>query len=197
MAIKKRGRPVGSSPTKDDDYKLLQTAAYKLVRAQAKTPTEAFKQIVGEDDEASLRRLQRRWKVDGESFISEARAPFWHERWKLIEEGLKESSPETYQLIKAFESSNGGKAYLLGKGKENKPVHVMSLGLGKLSVLLKQTKMHGEQKAKEEFFKSYSKWSNFGSKPDIEFLRTFAELCLAKADEVEAAKSIKERGGKS
>lgn len=197
MAIKKRGRPVGSSPTKDDDYKLLQTAAYKLVRAQAKTPTEAFKQIVGEDDEASLRRLQRRWKVDGESFIFEARAPFWYERWKLIEEGLKESSPETYQLIKAFESSNGGKAYLLGKGKENEPVHIMSLGIGALSVLFKQTTMHGEQKAKEEFSRVYSEWSNFGSNPDSEFLRSFAELCLTKADELETVEPVKERGGKS
>lgn len=197
MTKKKRGRPVGTSPNKENDDSLLEKAADLLVRAKAKTPTQAFIQLLDEGDDAGLRRLQRKWKANAEALIIKAREPFMDEMWEHDEEGLKHHRPETYELIKAFASSDGGKAYLLEKGTENKPVHIMSLGLGKISVLLKQTTMHGEQKAKEEFSKSYSEWSNFGSKPDIEFLRTFAELCLAKADEVEAAESIKERGGKS
>ena len=185
MTNRKAGRPVGTSPHKEDDA-LLQKAAQMLIRLQAKTPTAAFRQLLSYDDEGGIRRLQRKWKVRNEELIQAARKPFMDEMWERDEQSLKLNSPDVYQLVKSFAQSEGGQAYLREKGTEDNPIYIMSVGLARLSELLKTTTMHGAEKAEEEFSKQYLHWSNFGSTPDAEFLRTFGALCVSKANEFDA-----------
>lgn len=196
MTNRKAGRPVGTSPHKEDDAILLYKAAHMLIRLQVKTPTAAFRKLLAEDDEGGIRRLQRKWKVQSEELIQAARKPFMDEMWERDEQNFKHDSPDAYLLVNAFAQSEGGKAYLRERGTKDKPIHIMSVGLAMLSELLKTTTMHGGKKAEEEFSKLYLQWNNFGSQPDTEFLRTFGKLCIEKADQLQAEKAESEEGGK-
>lgn len=197
MTSKPRGRPAGTSPKKAQDDVLLLKAAEMLVRLQVGSPSAAFKKLVGEGNDVDRRRLQRRWSSDGDTFINKAQEPFFHERWEKEARALKEAAPDLYEKVTTFVKSQGGAELLLSKGTGDEPIHFMSLGIISLNEWLKKTTMHGAEKAQEVFPKIIKHWGKFGVGPDPEFLRIFAELCLAKADEVEAIEPVKDESGKS
>ena len=122
------GRPKGSSPTKAEDDKRLLAAAELLVRNQASTPTAAIKQVLVDGNPADLRRLQRRWSQDQETFMAMAREPFEYERWEKEAQALKAAAPALYEKYYSFARSEGGKEYLRNLSGGQKPLHFMSLG---------------------------------------------------------------------
>lgn len=197
MKEQKRGRPKGSSSKNLNDERILADVTDIIIRGSAKNPTAAIKQVIGEGQASDLRRLQRKWTLEGESLIVKAQAPFWKDRWNREAKALKEAAPELYERFSNFAKSKGGAEMLLEKGDDGQPIHFMSLGMVSLNEWLKKTTMHGSDKAQKEFPKILSHWGKFGVAPDTEFLRAFAQLCMDKANELEAEQAEKEKGGKS
>lgn len=184
LGRKTPGRPRGSSPYGAADKPRLRKAAYLLVRGKARSALDAFHQLVGEDDSALIRRLQRRWKSDGERYLREAQEPWWEERWAREAEALKEAAPELYSKLKAFAESEGGAEMLAGLLATRSPSSLMSLDIRKLWELVQDYYPSGTRATDLAFDKTFGEWSRFGT-PDAVFLRRFAELCLAKADDAD------------
>jgi hypothetical protein len=179
----KAGRPVGSSPYKEQDDVLLGKAAKLLVRGEVRSVAAAFREVLGEENTSDPRRLQRRWASDGERFLEEARAPFQWSHWERDARALKEASPELYARLERMFGSEGGVRLLKMKGDGERPVHFMSLGIVALNELLKRYEMQGAEAAYAEFSRVYAEWSRYGSKPDPVFLRAFAARCEELADQ--------------
>ncbi len=66
-----RGRPKGASRHADTDWGLLQTVAEAIALDPTLKATTAIRNR-GVTDEAALRRLQRRWKEDGDKLLRQA-----------------------------------------------------------------------------------------------------------------------------
>jgi len=182
----KRGRPKSSYANKAEGDKLLSKVADKLVRMQANSPTEAIRQLIGEDQDSELRRLQRRWSREGDAFIKKAQEPFFRSKWEKEGKDLKEQLPDLYEKFHNFAISTGGKKLFLEMGDGVAPVHFMSLGVLKLNQLVTEHTLQGNEKAESAFEHQMKEWGKFGNDPDAEFLRTFAELCLKKAEGLDA-----------
>lgn len=180
MEKRSRGRPKGSSSTKDQDTQYLRLAAHLLVRANEKSPSSAFHRLTG-GDEAAVRRLQRRWKEEGDAFIEEARRPWLFERWERDARELEHAAPEQFARIKAFAESEGGQDLLLGLSPNRQPIPFMGFGLFHLWQLVEAHSPLGEAAAERAFAASCQDWQRFGCDPDTAFLKRFAELCLENA----------------
>lgn len=180
MSAKKRGRPPGSSRHRESDDQLLRSVAFHLVSGRAGTPTEAIRNLLGPDDEAGIRRLQRRWQLDGQDFIDALQRQFWDQRWEMEARELEAAAPDFFAKVTAFAQSKGGTEVLAGEMRfPNSPL--MSLGIMKLWELIERHSPLGAEAADRAFARSYAEWCRHGSQPDTAFLERFAELCLNRA----------------
>ena len=187
MASKLRGRPKSSSPHYAADREKLRSAASMMLFQGVKTPTEAFKRLT--QDESVLRRLQRRWKRDGEAYLNHYKdqTRLWNDRWAHEAKALEHSAPDLFAKVKEFGESAEGKAILQFYGDAGKPAVLMSLGIVKLWELIQETSPIGAVPADKAFDKTYASWSRYGLEPDSAFLTRMAELCLAKAADARAS----------
>lgn len=155
----------------------------RLVTGQAKTPTEAFRDIVGEDDSALIRRLQRRWSREGEQCLAGLQTLWQKQRWNREAVALEQAAPELFSRVRSFARSSGGREALTELGIEPDGSSLISLGIMKLWDLLQERQPVGAAAADGAFLEAMSQWSRFGVQPDGAFLRRFAELCLASTDD--------------
>lgn len=186
-----RGRPRGSSPNRKTDDPILRRAAMRLVTGRARTPTEAFRDIVGDDNTALIRRLQRRWSDEGQQFLAELPRLWQKQRWDMEAVALEQAAPELFSRVRSFAQSSGGREALTELGIEPDGPSLMSLGIMKLWELLQERQPVGAAAADHAFSEAMSQWSRFGVQPDGAFMRRFAELCLAIADDEMSAEKAK------
>lgn len=187
MPARNRGRPRGSSPHREDDDKLLRKTALLLSSGGASTATEAFRTLLGIDDDAGVRRLQRRWRRDGDKFCQELRRQLLNQRWERDARALEESAPEIFAKVTAFARSEGGAEVLADEMKDSENSPLMSLGLMKLWELTESNSPIGAAAAEAAFEKANTEWCRYGCDPDPAFLRRFAELCLNRAGDLPLA----------
>jgi len=185
MPPPKRGRPLGSSPHRDSDDDILKRAARLLVFLHVKTPTEAFRRLVGDEDEAAIRRLQRRWTRNSQTYIDGVQQELRNRRWEIDAKALEENAPHIFEKISAFAKSEGGAEVLAAQLGGNDSSSLMSLGIMKLWELLQRYSPTGSDAAEQAFEDVYANWCRYGNGPDAAFLQRFAELCLDKAADTE------------
>jgi hypothetical protein len=186
---RKRGRPVGTAPNREQDERLIQRAVRSLLCGVHANATAAFRALLNQDDPefpSVLRRLQRRWQHEGERYLEEARRQAFSKRWQFEADQFEKASPELARIINTFAASAVGKAVLLQYGKDGIPAEPMSLGAAKLWEEIVRHSAVGPLRAEALFEKAYASWSVTGLEPDEAFLRRFAELCLTQADALKA-----------
>ncbi len=182
---KRRGRPVGTTPNREHDERLLRQAALRLFHGLSPNATAAFRSLLDEDNPhfgSILRRLQRHWQNHAERYLEQARRDAFSRRWQYEAKALAEALPELSRTIDTFFSSAIGKTVLLKYGKDGIPAEPMSLGMMRLWEEIVRHSAVGPIRAEELFDRAYSDWSATGLEPDEAFLRRFAELCLEQAD---------------
>ena len=91
-----RGRQQGWTAHPEDGRLLLQAARFINAR-HVSSPTEAFRELVGEDA-TKLRRLQRKWVNYGDELLAHDRH-VWRERCDIQLNALMESIPTLYARI--------------------------------------------------------------------------------------------------
>ena len=187
MSVRKRGRPRGSSPHRERDDRYLKRAAVQLVSGLARTPTEAFRGIAENEDEAVIRRLQRRWQRDGDTFIQGVQQGLLDRRWEFDARALEENAPELFAKVRALAQSEGGSEILSAQMKGRETSSLMSLGIVKLWELIRHHSPTGADAADRAFTDIYADWCRYGSEPDAAFLERFAELCLGRAADSNSA----------
>lgn len=174
-----RGRPKGSSKLNTGDAKLLHEVAHMLLRGVAATPTNALQQLLDLDDEAAIRRLQRKWKLSGEDFIREIVAGWERERRHKWRSALKAANPELATLIFEFEQSEPGKKLL----QERDP---FSLPIAALWELVANSSYRGSARARQVFDELWRLWSKHPLGPDRSFLETLSGLIAQEAQQLVA-----------
>lgn len=181
MTLRNRGgRPSGIYPHHSVDRPLLERAVQILAIGNAKSPTDAFRQLVGEDNDAHIRRLQRRWRRLGDEFEAEFEVEKRNGRWQMQSEALLESAPDLHERIAAFATSPAGAALLAQIA--GRPLPPMAFGIKRLWDLISSTSPHGAAAADAAFTDALTHWSRFGASPDRAFLTRFAELCREQAE---------------
>jgi hypothetical protein len=148
--------------------------------------------LTGFEDGPVIRRLQRRWQRDGQTFIDAHVAGLKTIRRALEERSLEESAPEIYRQVKEFMNSPGGielvAPYEVLPGARHTFDFFPIWRLRELNV------PHGALRAEQEFKAVGERWGRFGSPPDSAFLRRFAELCLEQADEADRSSKVHAEG---
>ena len=200
-----RGRQQGWTAHPKDGNLLLQAARFINAR-YAGSPTEAFRELIGEDA-TKLRRLQRKWTVYGDELLAHDRR-VWRERCDIELNALMESIPTLYARVVSFSNSSYGKKLLTSQTDlSGEPLHPMALGIVKLMELVDEgesisAQKHGrpsQRESKEDhrlsndnslqvkrrFQSAIDGWVSGEGQLTTTSLRELAKRCLELADKVE------------
>ncbi|MCO5064996.1 MAG: hypothetical protein M9924_11365 [Rhizobiaceae bacterium] len=192
MSIEKpkpRGRPIGTSPTRAEDDRILARVALHLTMGLGEDFTNSARRIIGDrrDHDAVVKRLQRKWKSRREEFLEKARKVQLDMHWKNDLKALRQNQPELFSIVETFARSAKGQEILRGEGVHSD--NYMALGMMRLWELIQGASALGTNQADRFFAKAYADWASTGLDPDEDFLKRIAELALEKARETSDRKA--------
>lgn len=197
-----RGRPRGTTTHPEDEH-VLNRAAWLLVAGYVATPTEAFRRVVDEDDEAAIRRLQRKWLASGRRRLDREVARIWEERWTHDLWSLWTNQPELYARLMVLEASPEGQAYLAEHaGPDGQPAASMSLNLKALFDRIEEWERDRRDPAATDgadlsgaheealFQSSLRMWRELAGRLSPRLLRSFGDRCHAIANRLDAVDAL-------
>jgi len=175
-------RRARTSPHEKTDQPLLRRAIQLIATGQAQNPTDAFRQLVQDEDDVHIRRLQRRWRQRGDDLCNDFDTGRREQAWHQDLNALERNAPNIHARVTAFAQSPAGATLL--QQIAGRPLPPMAFGIKRLWELIETTSPTGEAAADITFADALTHWSRFGTAPDRAFLLRFAELCASRADEM-------------
>lgn len=184
---KQRGRPLGTSPTAEQDDAILKRAALHMVMGLRRDFAKAVRGALedfGVDYASSKTRLYRRWQAEKDAYLDEARREQRRMRWDIDRKALLRNQPRLSHIAETFASSPVGRELLQARGVD--PSHYMSLGIVPLFELIDSVTPRGAKQAEKLFARACEGWVSIGIEPDETFFRRIAEIAEQRADAIAA-----------